>query len=235
MVQRPVKTTRVGRTDRGAPLLVLLALAAITLAVLKPWQDGGRSTVTGENVPSAVPVSHAGATPSLSPAELAALAVRDRRQCQSEIGWRVVTMEETGGRSTRTLLLVAPVTLQASPADSRIPTAVLYAQRLFGIGYCEPAEAGPAAPPRPTVDIWRVPEKGPPVRVQDPVPLDEGLLAAGEAYYGPPAGTASEWTPGRYVFEVLARPGSPSRLPSWFALDYHLMATTAGGLPNRAP
>ena len=220
---------------------MLLVAAGFALAVLKPWESPARTRTIAPVLPSA-----AGATagvavapaaipaPTLSAAELAAQEARGRRQCQSGIGWRVVTMEQTGGRPTRTLLMVAPTKLPSTPTDPRIPTAVLYAQRLFGIGFCQPSsDDRTAAVSSPQVAIWAIPREGAPVPVVQPITLDTALAAIGESYFGPPSTAAiDQWAPGRYVFEV--QTDESNALPAWFALEYRDTRTADAGDPQHA-
>lgn len=229
--ERPVRTVRVGGRGRGPSALALLAVVGMALAILKPWQGPERSLIAGGAVPSPIALERQSLVrppaAGLSPADIAARAIRDRRQCQSGLGWRVVTMEETGGRPTRTLLLIAPIPRASSPTDARIPTAVLYAQRLFAIGFCQPSGDGTtAAWPVPRVSLWSLTPPGRAAPVVAPVTLDPALAAAGESYFGPPAGSPmDEWPPARYVFRV--QPPDARAAPIWFALEYDTTARAA--------
>lgn len=241
-----IHTERVSRSDeRGPVLLIVVVAVAIALAALKPWQapaagdPRAMSPAPIAGLPTRVtlatftPAPTPAPSPTLSAVEAAALGARDRRQCQSNLGWRVVTMEQSGSRRTRTLLAVDPRSTRDGPGDPRIPTVVLYAERLIGIGYCVPATDGAAVDrARPEVLIWRVGPAGPPVRVVGPVTLDAGLVAAGESYFGPPDGMPALWPPGRYVFEIV--PAQPRLPSSFFALEYRTGVTTAGG-PGTTP
>jgi hypothetical protein len=250
-----VEIQRVGRSERRAPLLILLVVTGLALAVLKPWlaspEGSSASTSTTATLPSAVtlrtpaPVMVATPvpavppsprpTPTLSPQQSLALAALDRRQCQSNVGWRVVTIEEAGTRHTRTLLAVTPLVLTTNASDPHIPAVTLYAERLLGIGYCVPSANG-AAPdrPKPDVVVWQVPSAGPATLIRDLTPLDDGLMAAGEYYYGPPTGrTADLWAQGRYVFEILST--AKDARSHWFALDFRFTATADAALPHPAP
>jgi hypothetical protein len=238
---RPVETIRVRRADRHAPLLVVLVAAGFALAVLKPWEGSARTRTVSPVVPSAaVAVAGVGVTPAalaaptLSPAQVVAQEARDRRQCQSGIGWRVVTMEQTGGRPTRTLLMVAPTKLPSTPTDPLIPTAVLYAQRLFGIGFCQPSsDDRGAVVPSPRVAIWAIPRTGAPIPEVQPITLDAGLASIGESYFGPPSAAATDqWAAGRYVFAV--QTDESNALPAWFALEYRDTRTADAGDPQHA-
>lgn len=230
-----VRTVRLQERGHGGAIVAVLAAAGIALAILKPWQGALPPAVADEHLRSRPVEQSASAVPSLSPAEVAARAVRERRQCQSGIGWRVVTMEETGGRRTRTLLFVTPMSVAGSPTDPAIPTAVLYAQHLFGIGFCQPSgDATLPAWPDARVVIWTLPAPGRAVPIRQPLTLDAPLAAAGESYFGPPTALAtSQWAEGRYVFEV--RPADGRSAPVWFALEYRESRAAESGLRVARP
>lgn len=244
----PIRTERIGSSNRSPFLLIALLAGAIGLAALKPW-DTGRPT---PSLPAAAPtVSVPGglpgvvavrpsprlaqtpppsAAPSTAPTPGASLLlVLRRRQCLSTAAWRLLTMEQSGPLQSRSLIPVTPVAA-SGPADPSIVAYQYQVGSLRAIGYCVPTAVDPdIGATESSVVIWQTLPGATPTIVEGATVVDPGLAEVGEVYLAP--GGAGSWPDARYVFQVPgAGRGTP---PGWFALDF--TARAGGQRPSPSP
>lgn len=176
-------------------LVLIIVVVGLGVAIVKPW-DPGLSGRPARADPSSSPAEETSlalptiaATGSIDPLAIPCLT--------DAASWRVVTVERTSGRETRSWIAIQPTTA-AGPSDPNIPQVRVVADALGGLGFCAPDTPRFATDPR----VWRVPIAGG-SEFGTLEPLKRLVPAAtGHAnVYAPPAsGTA--WLPGRYVIEV---------------------------------
>ena len=192
----------------------MLAVAFVVLALLKPWTaiSGGAGAGTiSPPPPTATPPSP---SPTVDPALAAAL---DRRQCQSDTGWRLVTRERDGDIDSRTLWEVPQLAPTASLALDR--PFRLWAQAVMAMGFCAPGATAELRVEEAThVTLSRVLDDGHIASVTNTIVTDTELAALGEIYLAPPKAMspAGIWPAGDYLFRVQPR-GSDAG--GWFALQ----------------
>ncbi len=219
-----VPMERVGGSGRRSMIVAAFVMAALGLAILKPWAapEGPGPAPAGPAAASAGVPAIAQATPAPTDDPVLEQA-RQRRQCQSPVDWRIVTMELAADRRMRTLFPVRPAVADG-PADPGIEGHRVWASELLGLGVCVPrgAKTGLAgtAGALARVHIWQLHDDEAPVRLNALTTLDEPLMRLGEAYFGPPGsrGRSAVWPVGRYVFQIDALEDGGQ--PLWFALDY---------------
>lgn len=237
----PIPVHRVMASNHRTRLFAVLVVIAIALAVLKPWQGpqprrepttaaataGTRATPALTARPTATP----GPSPSPSPSPDPAIReARSRLQCKSPSGWRIVTIEESSTRRTRTMFPSIVMEAQG-PGDPTIDGQQLFAAGLLAVGVCVPGtERDDVTAALARVSLWRLLPDGSAEEMGTLEPVDSALATLGEAYYAPPRSWRSaEWPAGRYVFEVTSDRTGGSDL--WFALDYHQSAERAARSP----
>jgi hypothetical protein len=227
-VASPVQPQRVGGSGTGGiTVLVAVVVVLIALAELKPWQSSVPATAASPT-PSPAVASAAAATPPAAPGPSAdpLAAALNRRQCQSGAGWRLVTLQEWGDRTWRTLFDVDPGQTRTQAAAEKVAPRVL-ADVLQGIGYCPPGlDPSSRAASLADVTVWaEVDGAKTASRLAGLRPLDADLYQVGEAYLAPPRSIAVDggWPPGRYLFQVAPSQGAPEG--GWFALT----VTSANG------
>jgi hypothetical protein len=145
------------------------------------------------------------------------LLAAQRRQCQSPTDWRLVTVESSLRRETRTMYAATPVEA-TGPDDPTLPLSYLYSDQLRAVGVCVPRS--PVVSPTTTlheVVLWQVESDGVVREIQRPILMDPALYDVGEAYFAPPVEEGATWPPGRYVFEIRRVAGAGSR---WMALEF---------------
>ena len=242
-----------GRPPTTAVAVLVLVVAAVVLAVLKPW------TALDEPVPTRRPsptASLAAVLPptSGSPAASSPTPVpspRDPRafRCLGGRHWTLVTDEAQGSRELRSWIRIDPLIGATGPDDPGIPWTRVGADAVRAIGVCLPnAPSLPGASPVPdaagtTIVVRRPRDSAWPARwgwEEVPVvPWAGDMSVLGGAMVAPAGGgVASDegapWPVGGYVVEV--RPGSvgPS---AWFGL--RIVGPSAGdgavATPSSAP
>jgi hypothetical protein len=205
-------------------LPVMLVLAAIGVAIVKPWASG-MTPVTSEppvavSQPSAAPATAASSvvvrrTPAPTAGEpaLDPLAV----PCLTYSEWRAMGIERTVGQETRRWLVVFPVAARG-PTDPAIPRVQIVSDQLQGLGFCAPDSADIVGPPSIYLisgGVASLVSAASSLRLLVP----QGKHAAN--IYNPPAGSAA-WPAGRYVLRIsLASPVGARILQSsvWFAIQ----------------
>ena len=199
-----------GPSEKALLRIVVLVLAAALVAVVKPW--GGE---TGQAVPAAsqaavVPASPTpvGPTPSPTPVDPASAF------CLTPSDWRLTSLEVFDRQTIRVWQTISPVHA-TGPTDPDLPQGLVVSTSVLAVGWCAPtaADLRPAGPV--TTTIWQIPPGGTPVRLD--LRPRRGPSDLGEDYAAPGLGTGgvTDWTPGRYVFEI-AEP-VPGR-SWWFAV-----------------
>lgn len=145
------------------------------------------------------------------------MAVLDRRQCQSGLGWRLVTRENEAGYLSRTLWDVVQLAPSAQAALAK--PFRLWAQDTLAIGYCTPGTTFATRAQRVLdVTLFRQLADGTVTPVTNTGIADAGLAQLGEVYLTPPRAMspAGTWPAGDYLFHV-----QPHELETsgWFALE----------------
>jgi hypothetical protein len=204
------KTTSVGR---GLPVILIVALLAGVLAVVKPWG----SSAPG---PRASPASSgsAGAAASARPTR-APLPTADPASvpCLTYSDWRAMVIERSATDETRHWMAVDPVAAEG-PDDPAIPFVAVGSEHVVGLGVCAPDDVRFSGPPR----VYRLLRRGP-QEVSDPAALRQ-LVPPGTrlaTIYAAP-GRASTWTSGIYAigFPTTSRAawGVPAERLLWFGV-----------------
>jgi hypothetical protein len=216
------------RRDRAAIVLVAVALAAMLVAVVKPW--GPMSAVPGTGADRSAagiatrPIASVPGGPAVSPGSAA--GGLDQRpeividDCYSGLAWRLFSIQRDFGRLARWWLRMDTVAAATGPSDPAIPSVTVTSQEALGIGFCAPFRLASA---RPTIDVeaWSVDAAGRPqplelrpIRTAGPAP-GHGAIYEPPPPPGQPATAQLAWAPGRYVFAVF---GVDTR-PVWFAVS----------------
>ena len=237
-----IEVTRVRRGSGGlAQVALVLAMAAIAVSIIKPWEsrDGGR-TADRSAEPAAVtsgsPTPARVTPPSAPPASASTAGERPATSldplavpCISRNGWRVVAVQRTAGRESRSWAAVVPVEARR-PTDRTIPVLREVTAVTRALGYCLPHDlADESDPVDLSTDVWRVD-----VARARATPLrDLGRLAApdpmaSELFLAPGAETleTSRWPAGRYVFRVANRADDWAL---WFSVELVRATGPAGG------
>ncbi len=241
--ERPVVETVSGGgidADRAAAV-VLLALVLVTVGLLKPWGEpaaGGAS----ERVTASATLAIATLPPPAAGAQLVATDPA-AIPCSAPDGWRLVSLQQTSDRVTRTWLVVKPVSA-TRPEDPTIHLARLVGTDFAGIGFCADGRLAPGGPAR-IVAAWqhndalgwqplaiarlpRAPDDvGAPGAADAPDSLTDALLyrpiasPVPDALVGPtlaPSVTDPAWSLGAYAFAVDAA-SAGGVVHAWFHLD----------------
>ena len=199
------------------PAVVVLVGVALVIALWKPWESRPAGAPSRSPVPSvaagesAVPSGLAGGRPARPTTDPRAVA------CTAGSGWRVVTLERSEGRESRSWMAIEPAPA-SGPGDTAIPVRDVVTERLLGLGYCPPEADERALAGNLSVTVFRLSGRGrPPVVLRRIQPLSRP--SPGNAtLYAPPAGgrAANAWAPGRYVFRLRdSRDGSRR----WFGVE----------------
>ena len=234
-------TTRIGPaggSGRGLWTIVFLVLAAVGVAVVKPWAwlaEPGLSPAVAIS-PSAAPA------PTASPADWTRIS--DRVVCLADGAWMAVVDEVEGPTTSRswTLLDLVPA---SQPTDPDIARVHVYADAVTRIGFCAPAPGGSpdasaaaagggatgadGAPPSPApflVQAWRLLPGVDATGSAEPValvPVAGGTGADRGALYGPPPIAPGPRMPGGAPTPTLVAAGgspapgtrTPAAPPSW--------------------
>jgi hypothetical protein len=217
-----------GPSERTLLRLVVLALSLALLAIVKPWGGGiggaapAPSSVAAVAHPSPTP---AGPTPSPTPVDPASSF------CLTPSDWRLTSLEVFAHQHIRVWQTISPVHA-SGPTDPSLPEGLVVSTSVLAVGWCAPtaADRRPAGPV--TTTIWLVPPSG------DAVQLDlqprVGPSDLGEDYAAPGlGGGVTDWTPGRYVFEIAEAAPGPSW---WFAVTVRRFVPDAPeATPTDAP
>ncbi len=199
-----------GPSERTLLRVVVLVLFAALLAVVKPWsggETGGVAPGPSRGTAAAASATPAGPTPSPTPVDPASAF------CITPSDWRLTSLEIFDHQTIRVWQTISPIHA-TGPTDPDLPEGLVVSTSVRAVGWCAPTavDIRPAGPV--TTRIWRVPTDGEPVALDLRPRLGPSDL--GEDYAAPDLGAgASDWTPGRYVFEI-AEP-KPGR-SWWFAV-----------------
>lgn len=213
-----IKVLRVGRAPTGVPLLIVgIILGGLIVSIWKPWAgaetDRGLADATPSPVaPTTTPSTVPSPPPTTSP-------VPGAVNCVGRSGWRIVSVQRTAGRESRSWAAVVPVEATA-PNDKAIPMVREVAGVTRAVGYCPPAEVVALTDPRLlTAHVWRL--EGAASRPRDLGALQrvaEPDEETSDLYLAPGATTmdGSRWPPGRYIFRV---EGDVPAWMLWFGIE----------------
>jgi hypothetical protein len=203
-----------GRTESHLFVVVAIVLIAIGLSIAKPW-DGGSTSGAGSSG-GAPRGSDGGVAPSPRPSLLTPTATPidpSSAFCLSPSGWRLTSVEHFAGREIRVWQTIDPVAA-TGPLDPTLPVALVVSTSVTGLGWCAPP-SGDERPIGPvTTIVWRVTDDARTVRLAPTERSPSGDLGA--EFLPPEAATATDWEPGRYVFDVEGIGYGDSH---WFAID----------------
>jgi hypothetical protein len=201
----------------------VLVVAAVVLAILKPW------TLLEEPVPTRRPIPSSPGAPLASPSRPEVTPTPApvdvvRYRCSRTRAWILVTDELQGSREVRSWIRIDPVIGATGPDDPAIPWTRVGADAIRGLGACVPGETTPAdGSPLPDAEGATLVIRG---RLTPGAPGGWGIVPAvpyagamsvpGGAMVAPAGATdGAAWPVGEYVVEVRpARPG-PS---AWFGV-----------------
>lgn len=223
------------RVDDRRPLVgVILTIAILTLAVLKPWGGGvDASRPVPSDRSSAAPADFAAATPGLPPPSSTTQPGYDAPggQCYPSSEWRLFALEMNTGRRLRTWLSIEPGSA-SNPEDRAVPFVHLVTDRLLALGFCVGSRSA-GAPATLDARAWTLASAGAALPVPL-APLAAYMPRQAElgAVYLPPRSTsraAAGWSPGRYVFAVRLGPGDTDL--HWFGVDVIVAPSAAPPAP----
>lgn len=237
-------TTRLGPADgsgRRARLAVGLAVAALALAVAKPWSwlpasPGAAPPEAGASASGGPPPAAAATTPWTS--------LGGEPSCLSGRLWMAVVDEVDEGRPARSWTRLAPAAA-GGPDDHAVVRTHAYAASVPRVGFCAPVAAALASGADPgerfAVRLWRIgagaaseePGEMPLVVVAGGTLADGGALYAAVAGPDRAGGQPGSWPPGTYVFRVqLPGAGPGGDAAAWFAIELRGPWTGPGGSPG---
>jgi hypothetical protein len=212
----PIAPLRSGGFPREVVVPLVLLAIAFLIAVVQPWAGSTTTELGAVRSPAgSASASRASAgsptaeppTPTPSP-DLAYAELVDT--CGYPSGWRVATVQRWIGRSdpipTWSAVDPVPASDATDPAIPYLPSAT---DLVLAIGYCSPVDDS-RPPDAVEVEIWAVPEDGPPVQVEDMQRLEPphanplgGLwLPTGDVTATVDGATG--WAPGRYAIRLVA-------------------------------
>jgi hypothetical protein len=152
---RPFLTPVKGSGPENLRPLIVVVVALVVIAVLKPWGGGAPSRATSSGA-AASPTAGGPAAIALAPSPPGRSPDPNSISCLRPIGWRLVTLQRSADRETRTWLVVTSAAA-TGPGDGTISVARLTENDVVGIGFCadgrlSQAEAA-ATPPSPASDV----------------------------------------------------------------------------------
>jgi hypothetical protein len=231
-------TARIGRGgahDRSLRVAIVLAVAALGVALVKPWDWGAPAALPGPTSTGApAAAASPGAAGPSTPRPPAWTDLAARVSCLSNRLWMVVVDEvEDGGRTlARSWMRLDPVPA-AGPTDARIVRAHAYAEAVPRIGFCAPTAGATGGPgDRLEVSAWRLEQGAAPETVAVPVEpalVAGGTIADGGALYSAPAGLRRGLDPGDSVTNDGRGDPDPSGRPT----DPETAWSADGGAPWR--
>ncbi len=134
--------TPVGGSSKLPIRLAALAVVLILVALLKPWgaasgPDAVTPSVSPLQSPASAQSAAAGGDASPSPIRAAPTPSPnpDAIECLEPDGWRIVTLQRSGERESRSWTLVRPV-VASGPDDPAIEPVRVGGQDLIEIGFC---------------------------------------------------------------------------------------------------
>jgi hypothetical protein len=212
---------------RHAAWVVGIAVAAIVVALIKPW---------GVGIPLAVPAAPAddsqqtdviasqppSATPSSDP-DLVAF-------CLEPPGWRVYSTQTWGGRDVRTWTAVQPIASAAGPRDPAIPIIPVMGTVVRTVGWCAPIAGSGRPPATALATVYQVGSGGTgrvteihPMRVR---PAIESAMGAEYALTLRSRGEPdASWPSGLYIFRVADAEATYVR---WFGAEVQVLPRAGG-------
>ncbi len=222
-----VRLEHLGGSGRLLPVGVVLLLALLLLAAVKPWgagDDGYR--LTAFPPPSMATSVAPSARASGGASDPGAKASFDPRAvpCLTRDEWRIVTRERTAGREPRRWIAVEPLegSERDRPTDPDIPVHRVVAGRLLALGYCAPEAVATMDGATPELRIWFMPVARPggtaaraAVAVDDLHPVT--VVGEGDAEMYAPPNRERGWRIGRYVLAI--RSSEPAKPTYWLAVE----------------
>jgi hypothetical protein len=235
-----VHLVRLHRDDRRPLMGAIVVVAALVLAVLKPWggpDDASRAVESGALSAGAAGVAVASTDPAATPAATPRGYDAPGGQCYPGADWRLFAIEMNSGRRLRHWLTIEPAAA-ASPDDPAVPFARIVTDRLLALGFCVGSgRAGPG--PLVGVRAWALAAGGGVVPISltplaDYMPREPNLGAVYRPPSAPRGAAGAEWSPGRYVFSV--RQGPTEADERWFGVEVVVAPQVpAVGAPSAAP
>jgi hypothetical protein len=184
-----------GRGPSG-PVVAVVGVAAIVIALLKPWASAEpvATLLPVSSVAPDVAVVTAAPAPTAPSAESAASGL-----CFGVAEWRVVAAEIWSDRPVRAWI-AADGRVAHDPLDPNVAFTPVVATAVPSLGFCAPVVGDDRPPADAVVALWRLDDTGATTlrpRVREPaVATPFGRL------WWPPADVATgpaTWPPGRYV------------------------------------
>jgi hypothetical protein len=209
---------QVGRRGSVVPW-VGVAIAALVLAVLKPWGSIAAPAPSGIAPPSPAVLDSARNAPELL------------SRCHNTDAWLLSTVETSRGQTVRVLRVLSPVA-SAEPDDPAIPRVVFGSERVTELGWCAPVVGPDSSPGVAAVEAWSV-VAGHAQRLAIGEDVPGGSAAFGMLYRAPqdasvdrPRGrpvrgglATPSWRSGIYVFTVRDTAGAVRT----FAIDLEII------------
>ncbi len=182
--------------DRGrtATRLAFLALAAIMVALLKPWDlVAAPASVSPPNALAPPLPSPDLATPTPRPGSAGGVS------CEVPDGWRLVTVQRVDGRLVVTWSVIQPVVAGGPPAD-RSPLE-LSGGGVVAVGVCAP---GARSADVEVAGLWQLTGSVLTTRSAEPAHDLPSAPVSDPARLVLPADASSPaaWSPGRYVLGI---------------------------------
>ncbi len=221
-----IRVTRVQQGSGGLPAIVaLMVIAAVVVSVWQPWESSGQGTPAASDdaslpaavVPSRVRTPAPVVVPSATTRPIPSLHP-DAVACTSRAGWRIVTVERTAGRESRSWIAVKPVAA-TSPTDRAVPLVREVSGVTRALGYCLPGELAFTTDPGDLhARVWRLEAGGRAVEVGALSRVAEPTVDSSDLYLaeGAKGIETSRWAAGRYVFQVT---DPTAGWEVWFGID----------------
>jgi hypothetical protein len=211
----PVERIRGG--GLGTTLITAaIIVAALLVAVVKPWSGSDAGPTTSPIAVAAAPTpSPATASPSLSPFDGPFGLV-----CYGGLEWRLVMRESNGTAVVRTWYDMTTVAA-GGPADRSIQFLRVHSEGVLSLGYCTNSNTSDLLSVANTT-VWKMMPGGPlmpigPMRLSADSPADPNVGSLFAPPRAPDGSSAPAWPAGRYVFEVSYQ--GPFAKPAWFGVD----------------
>ena len=228
--ERAFAPTRLDSTRPPVGTWLAIVLAAVAIAVVKPWATEppaapstgavaeGRS-VGATSDPAGLP------SPTLRPDSAGPLVALF---CLDPQSWRVATIERWRDQSIRVWRAIDPVGSASGPDDPRIPVFPVVSEGVTELGWCAPVVGADRPEGLAAIEAWHRTPDGPVAIPTTSTRATGAGTSFGGLYLPPGEEDAGLWADGVYVF----RHHEPTGRERWFAVEVELRASTGTAAPD---
>jgi hypothetical protein len=201
--------------------IAFVVIAALTVAVLKPWGPTTDAQVVARPPAHAVTAQAPAQVPAaprvIGPVVLPAAAFDPApASCVKDVGWRICVLSASGGQSLRNVFDpgAAPLEPSQAPGSAVDPAVVLVTTAGAAFGFYPPATEAGRADSAVAFSAWQVDQELPGTRSVDLKtigPLRQGARSAANVFVPPTEAlvSADAWPDGGYVFWLKGSGASP--------------------------